>query len=259
MSLVQIAPLSRFRRVCVLTGAGLSGAAGLPTFRGADGLWSLSPELERAMDGLRIRENIGAVWQVWAGIFAAAVTAGPTAAHRALAATPGTIVTQNVDTLHSLAGSRAIELHGSAGRARCMNERCGWCGVVTTSAHEAATQVIEGVYVSGTAPDEDGIPRCPRCGAVVRPDVVLFNEQLPAGALSAAQAAAQACDLFLAVGTSGTVAPASFLVSLARAAGAYCVNLSLHPPASVNPAFDEQVTGDAEVELPAWARTFDDR
>ncbi|HVX43753.1 MAG TPA: Sir2 family NAD-dependent protein deacetylase [Mycobacteriales bacterium] len=248
MTLAEIAPLHRFSRICVLTGAGLSGAAGLPTFRGPDGVWTLSPELELAMDGLRIRENLDAVWRVWSGILAAALAAGPTAAHRALAASGGTIVTQNVDTLHTLAGSDAIELHGSAGRARCME--CRWRSVVI--AGRSGVEVIPGIVVPDAVAGTNGLPACPRCGSAVRPDVVLFNEQLPKGALEAAQVAAQECELFLAIGTSGTVAPASFLVSLARAAGALCVNLSLHPPAMVNPAFDEQVTADAEVELPAW-------
>jgi NAD-dependent SIR2 family protein deacetylase len=140
-----------------------------------------------------------------------AARAGPTPAHRALAAAGASVVPQNIDGLHQLAGSAdVVELHGSAGRARCLSGRCGWAG--------------------SAAPARRGPrPRCPVCAEPARPDVVLFGEPLDPAALDAARRLAAGCDLFLAVGTSGRVAPASWLAPTARAAGAYCVNIDLHP------------------------------
>lgn len=138
------------------------------------------------------------------------------------------MITQNVDGLHHRAGSvDAIEVHGSAGRARCL--ACDWAG-----------------------PAPEG-RRCPRCGASARPDVVLFGEMLDETVLRAAQVAAMGCDLFLAIGTSGRVAPASWLAPLARRCGATVVNIDPDPAAEPGPAFHLRVAGDAQDLLPAWA------
>jgi NAD-dependent deacetylase len=147
------------------------------------------------------------------------------------------VITQNVDGLHHTAGSvDAIEIHGSAGRARCL--LCTWDG-----------PAVEAARASG-----DPRPRCPRCGELVRPAVVLFGESLDEAALAAARRATATCDLFLAVGTSGRVAPASWLAPLARAAGAMVINID---PVSGDPgpAFHRQVTGDAQRVLAEWAES----
>lgn len=250
--LAVIAPRSRYRAVCALTGAGISAAAGLPTFRGQDGLWALDPELERALDGSQVPGNVEVMWQAWGTIYAAAVAAGPTAAHQALTAAGVTVITQNVDTLHSLAGSAdPVELHGSAGIACCTSDSRHWRSTVSVDPSDG-TAAPGGVFVPGAVDGADGVPACPRCGAPARQDVVLFGEAIPAGALTAAIDSVRRCDLFLAVGTSGVVAPASGLAGLARRAGACCVNVVLDPDVVLNPAFHAQVIGDAQVELPAW-------
>ena len=102
-----------------------------------------------------------------------------------------TLITQNVDGLHQRAGSPSvIELHGNLQRTKCFTE----------------DQVVE-----HWAESEDIPPRCPRCGGLLRPDVVWFNETLPPGALQAAIDAAESCDLFFSIGTSGLVEPAASL------------------------------------------------
>jgi NAD-dependent deacetylase len=94
-----------------------------------------------------------------------------------------TLITQNVDGLHQRAGSRqVIELHGNITRVKCSDDG----------------QVVESWREEAEVP-----PRCPRCGGMLRPDVVWFGEMLPAGALEASEAAARSCDVFLSVGTSG--------------------------------------------------------
>jgi NAD-dependent deacetylase len=235
-TLSEVAPRDRFTRICALTGAGISVAAGLGTFRGPDGLWTMTPEMERAMHVHLLPGNIDALWTVWGGMWDVAAGSGPTPAHRALAAAGASVITQNVDGLHQAAGSvDVVELHGSAGRARCLDDDfCGWTGP------------------AGEAKRADP-PQCAQCTEPARPDVVLFGEMLDPEALSEAHRLVSACDLFLAVGTSGRVAPASWLAPTARAAGAYCVNVDLHPDGELDPAFHARVVGDAQEVLIEWA------
>lgn len=237
-TLADLVPRERYPRICVLTGAGISVAAGLGTFRGPDGLWTIAPEVERAMHGDLLPGNVDALWSVWGGMHEIAARSGPTAAHRALAEAGASVITQNVDGLHQLAGSPdVVEIHGSAGRAACLD--CPWRGPAADA--------------RGAAPD-GGLPRCPDCGAPARPAVVLFGESLDPAALGMARRLASACDLFLAVGTSGVVAPASWLAPTARASGAFCVNVDLYPDGELDPAFHVRVVGDAQDVLSDWAR-----
>jgi NAD-dependent deacetylase len=118
-----------------------------------------------------------------------------------------TLITQNVDGLHQRAGSSApIELHGNIGRVICS---------------------AEGTLAERWEAGDDLPPRCPRCGAYLRPDVVWFGELLPEAALAAAWDAARTCDLFLSVGTSGLVEPAASLPRAAMQAGAIVAVINL--------------------------------
>jgi NAD-dependent deacetylase len=149
-----------------------------------------------------------------------------------------TLVTQNIDGLHQRAGSRSVlELHGNGLFSRCMDDRCaGRRPVRDDGAHQAE------------------LPRCTVCGGVMRPDVVFFGEQVCVHAAWAAKRALRDCDLFLAIGTSGTVSPAATFVRGAHYAGArtYFVNLESLP--EPNPYFHECVIGRAEETLPDLVR-----
>lgn len=205
----QLVPeLRQAQRVVVLTGAGISAESGLATFRDAmTGLWAHYRPEELASPHA-FRRNPQLVWEWYAWRRELAQAAAPNPAHLALVALERhvpqvTIVTQNVDGLHRRAGSsRVIELHGSLLRFRCSED------------HEPVTE---------WAASSDIPPRCPRCGGLLRPDVVWFGERLPEQALHDALVATHACDVFLSIGTSGVVEPAASLPHHARERGATVV------------------------------------
>jgi NAD-dependent deacetylase len=197
--------------VVALTGSGVSAESGVPTFREAQsGLWERYDPQELATPEAFDRDP-RLVWEWYEWRRKLVSEAEPNPGHLALAElerrTPNfTLITQNVDGLHQRAGSRAvIELHGNILRSKCSRE---------------------GVMAEPEDHDEDMPPRCPRCGANLRPDVVWFGEMLPPGALHAASEAARGCDLFLSVGTSSLVYPAAALPYEALETGATLVEVN---------------------------------
>ena len=182
------------RSVVVLTGAGVSADSGIPTFRGAGGLWRNYRAEDLATPDAFAR-NPMLVWEWYEWRRSLVRAAEPNAAHRAIARLDALVVTQNVDGLHERAGSKKIlELHGNLFRVRCVRERG------TRSAHESFGEIP---------------PRC-ECGALLRPDVVWFGEMLPDGMFERAVEAVREADLLLVIGTSGVVYPAAGLVSMHR-------------------------------------------
>jgi NAD-dependent deacetylase len=185
--------------VCVLTGSGISAESGLPTFRGAGGLWKTHRVEELASPQGFAADPI-LVWTWYDERRAKHATVEPNAGHYALAELEPrfrdfTLVTQNVDSLHYRAGSRnVLELHGNLREARC--NRCG-----------ARRRLEPGVSL---LPAIDHA-----CGGMFRPDIVWFGESLPQDALSAAASAAQRADVLIVVGTSGQVQPAASLATMA--------------------------------------------
>ena len=203
--------LRRAAHVVVLTGAGISAESGVPTFRQAQtGLWAqYDPQALATPQAFRRQPQLVWDWYAWRRELVAGVVPNP--GHIALAelerrAPRFTLITQNVDSLHQRAGSRAIiELHGNLARIKCSRE----------------DRVVE------TWPaTDDRPPRCPTCGAYLRPDVVWFGEALPADALDAAFDAARTADVFLTIGTSGIVQPAASLPLLAASSGATTVEIN---------------------------------
>jgi NAD-dependent deacetylase len=197
--------------IAVLTGAGISAESGIPTFRGAGGLWRTFRAEDLATPEAFDRDpKLVWEWYDWRrGMIAAAE---PNAGHRALAELARgksrfDLVTQNVDGLHDRAGSRDIlKVHGDIWMLRCT--RCG------RERHDARAQLPE-------LP-----PRC-SCGALERPGVVWFGEPLPEEVWAKAHAAAREAELFLVIGTSAVVYPAAGLVDIAKAAGATVVEINV--------------------------------
>lgn len=232
--------IGKHHNIVFLTGAGISAASGIRPYRGPDGLWN-DATLVRLSDGDTFRSDPLAVWKFWSETRRIVAAAMPNAAHRALASLeerlgPGqslTIVTQNVDGLHQRAGSRkVIEYHGSVARSRCSSRRCGTAPFPDASLHF------------------DELPRCPACGATLRPDIVFFHENIDQGNAYAVIEALERCDLFVAVGTSGTVYPANEFVVWAKRAGARTVFVNLEPLEEDQGFFDEVHLGRAEEVLP---------
>ena len=183
------------KRTVVFTGAGISADSGIPTFRGPGGLWR-NFRAEDLATPRAFRSDPALVWEWYEWRRGLIRDAKPNAAHEAVARLPDSVVvTQNVDNLHARAGSpQIIELHGNIFRVRCTAER-------TTTFRENAFAEIP--------------PHC-ECGALLRPDVVWFGENLPDDAVTRAVSAIRASDLLLVIGTSGVVYPAAGFVQMHR-------------------------------------------
>jgi NAD-dependent deacetylase len=227
-------------RVTVLTGAGISAASGVPTFRGAGGLWrEYRPEEIATPAAFRRDPQLVWEWYDWRRQNLAACR--PNEGHRVLAHWSVTIpdftlITQNVDGLHEDAGTtNVVRLHGSIWRVRCVRHGC------------AAGAAREDRRV----PMPELPPRCD-CGALLRPDIVWFGEALEPESIERAQIAAADCDVFLTVGTSSVVYPAASLVHEARAHGAYTVEVNPEPTGASNHV-DRLLRGPAEKVLVAIA------
>jgi NAD-dependent deacetylase len=208
--------LREARRVVVLTGAGISTDSGIPDFRGPEGVWTKNPAAERLatldayLDDPEVRRR---AWQnrlhspTWA--------AQPNSGHGALVTLEqqdklDTLITQNIDGLHQMAGNdpnKVVEIHGTMREVVCMV-----CG-----ARGPASATLERVI----AGDDD--PACLGCGGILKSATISFGQPLEAADLVRAEQAARRCDVLLAVGTSLTVYPAAGLVPLAAGHGAAIV------------------------------------
>jgi len=230
--------LARLRdatNVTVLTGAGISAESGVPTFRGKDGLWQ-NHKMEELATVQAFQKNPMLFWQFYNWRRKALEKVKPNLGHYALVDFERyfkdfSLLTQNVDNLHVVAGStKLIELHGNI-----LRDRCSKC---------------QAVYPAGQA--VVAIPTCTKCDALLRPDVVLFGENLNETLLRKAQHASAECEVFFSIGTSGVVEPAASLPLLSKANGAYLVEINEEEtPLSVHS--NESLRGPAGKILPQLA------
>jgi NAD-dependent deacetylase len=243
MNPVKIPPslIERLRsanHVAILSGAGTSAESGVPTFREAQsGLWAQYDPQELATPQA-FRRNPKLVWDWYAWRRELVSSARPNEGHLALVELAKhvprfSLITQNVDGLHQLAGSSdVIELHGNIRRTKCSS-----CGMVVVDYDESG----------------EGPPHCPACDAYLRPDVVWYGENLPEQALGRAFAAARSSDLFFSIGTSALVQPAASLPIEALQHGATVVEINpQRTPLSAHATF--QISGPSGVVLPELLR-----
>ncbi len=224
--------LAKGSKIVILTGAGISAESGIQTFRDAGGLWN-SYSIEQMATPQGFFSNPPLVWQFYLMRRKEILEAQPNAAHRALKELEDfvspesfTLVTQNIDGLHRRAGSRSLtEIHGSLFRDKCT--KCDY--KINTS--EIYAEVP---------------PSCPKCGAMLRPDVVWFGESLNSSELQRAFLKLSIADLFIAVGTSGVVYPVSLFVYETKA---YSIYVGMEEPENAD-GFNELRLGKAGTETP---------
>jgi NAD-dependent deacetylase len=225
--------------IVVFTGAGISQESGIPTFRGADGIWQrYDPEQVATYEGFVA--DPGLCWRFHEALRDLCRQAKPNNAHLALtwieAATgddPAVpVITQNIDGLHQAAGStHVLELHGSCHRMRC----------------------TECEFATDDMPEQfDALPPICECGGLLRPDVVWFGEQLSSEAMAEAERLAQAARVMLVVGTSATVQPAASLPVIALRSGATLIEANFEPTPLTAMA-EVSFQGPAGATLPALA------
>ncbi len=230
-------------RITVLTGAGVSAASGVPTFRAADGLWrNFRPEALATAEAFGRDPKLVWEWYAWRRFRIASCE--PNAAHQVLAEWSlrfphFNLITQNVDGLHERAGSEhTICLHGSIWEVSCW-QNC-----------ERAPKSWRDETLSFTQIP----PRCPHCRGPIRPGVVWFGETLDPTVIRKASQAAE-CDVFITVGTSAVVYPAAGFITAAKQHGAFTVEIN--PEATpVTGGVDLVLRGPAETILPAIAASL---
>lgn len=215
----RVGEMLRSARFAVaLTGAGVSTDSGIPDFRSPGGVWAQSQPVYFE-DFLHSEEARREYWRQKAESHAAIAAAQPNIVHRCLAEWERRgwlhgVITQNIDGLHQLAGSRRVlELHGTARRVACLE--CDWS--------DDAEPWVRQFRKTGR------VPACPRCGGLVKHATVSFGQALPADVLEQAVRWARQADLFLALGSSLVVHPAAGLPSIAAASGAQLVIINREP------------------------------
>ncbi|MFH1141879.1 MAG: NAD-dependent deacylase [Chloroflexota bacterium] len=238
--------VAQCRHVVAMVGAGMSAESGIPTYRGAGGLWTRIGEPDP-----RSFQNFAADPKAWwqrmldreinpeaperAHFREAIAKAQPNPGHYALVELEGTgilryIITQNIDNLHRVAGSiNVAEIHGNRTRLRCM--RCHW---------RVPREEFEIVDVP---------PRCPQCGGIIKGDGVMFGEPIPPDVLNICFRETDRCDCMIVLGTSGTVYPAAGFPVRAHERGAYLIEINTEPT-SITDIVDVSLRGPTGEILP---------
>jgi len=231
--------IRRSNRIVALSGAGISTEAGIPDFRGPGGMWEDSDLMEQ-LSASGFRRNPEGFYRASVTLFSTIARAEPTMAHRLLVRLEqlrklDAVVTQNIDGLHHAAGSAKIyELHGTFRTGHCT--KCG-----------ARYEMSD--FYSGIESGQMRVPSCGLCHAIVKPDVVLFEELLPEDAWEGAVGAAQNCDLMLVLGSSLVVYPAAEIPMIALSGGASLVIVNLEPT-----AYDAVATVNVRAKLGDFAQ-----
>lgn len=233
--------LRQAKRVAVLSGAGVSAESGVATFRGAGGLWE-GHRVEEVATPHAFTHDPGLVWRFYNLRRNSMSSVKPNPGHFALVELERrlgdgfTLITQNIDGLHLTAGNRRVlEIHGRLSRVKCTE-----CEYLEDRPGESLAD----------------LPRCPKCEALLRPDVVWFEEMLPPGVWHEACLATASCECFLVVGTSALVYPAAGLIQMARKALAPVIEFNVERT-EASRMVDVSVFGPSGQTLPAVVRRLD--
>jgi len=220
------------KRASVLTGAGISAESGIPTFRGADGIWARY-DYRKLATPEGFRDDPYLVWEWYRLRQIEMKKAKPNPAHETIADMEGyyrefSVLTQNIDGMHERAGNKkVVELHGNIWRMRCPRD---------------------GTTITVSEPIIDIPPLC-QCGSILRPDVVWFGEPLPHAAIDSASIAASQSDVMFVVGTSAVVYPAAALPILTKNSGGLVVEINVEET-EVSSYADVSIFGRAGQVLP---------
>ncbi|MEW5908615.1 MAG: NAD-dependent deacylase [Thermodesulfobacteriota bacterium] len=236
--------LSKSNFAVALTGAGISVESNIPPFRGKGGIWEKFDPMEYAHIDALIRDPV----KVWNALLKDMKNildiAKPNTAHLGLAELEEmgilkSVITQNVDGLHQMAGNKdVIEFHGNFAWHYCME-----CG------NRIATKRI----------DLSSIPPCCPCGGIYRPECVFFGEMIPASSLARSRRLSSTCDLMLVIGTSAVVQPAAFMPIIAKQSGAKVIEINPEPTPLTGSVSDYIITskaGEAMSRIMAVLRDF---
>ena len=230
--------------VIALTGAGISVDSGIPDFRSPGGLWDRFNPAEYATIEA-FRADPGKVWRLFVEVAELLERCEPNTGHTALAELEAlglldAIITQNIDNLHQRAGSSyVVEYHGNGNQLHCIE--CGF---------SSSQEFLEKVEMP---------PHCPSCGAVLKPQVVLFCELIPPDAMLAANLLASKCKILLVIGTSAEVSPANLIPAMARSHGATIVEMNLESTHLTHTVTDHLIQGSCTNTLPALVKAVRER
>ena len=224
------------RRMIAFTGAGISVESGIPPFRGPDGLWSrYNPQV---LDLTYFQQHPVDSWQVIKEIFYDFFgSARPNPGHEALAQLESAkilhgIITQNIDNLHQEAGSQdVIEFHGTSRRLTCLS-----CQKTSSFQPELFSNMP---------------PSCPDCGGLLKPDFIFFGEGIPPQAYQRSLEETQLADVWLVIGTTGEIMPASMMPIEAHRNGTLIIEVNLHPSNYTNTITNIFLQGKASEVLKA--------
>lgn len=222
--------------ITVLTGAGISSESGIPIFRGNEGLWN-NFKPEELASPQAFKQNPELVWQWYDWRRNIINDAKPNAGHFALAEIERqkhkfTIITQNIDGLHHLAGNQNItEMHGNIWETRCEN-----CGVIERN-YEVPLTILP--------------PQCSNCESILRPNIVWFGEIIPMEVIDRGLLAIEECDLMLIIGTSGVVEPAASMGLIAKQSNKKVIEINLEPTPNSG-LYDISIRGKSGEILPLF-------
>jgi NAD-dependent deacetylase len=238
-----ITALQSARSVVVLTGAGVSAESGVPTFRGAGGLWRTYQATSLATPQA-FSHDPKLVWEFYNYRREVLEPLEPNPGHFAIAALEEraprfTLITQNIDNLHRMAGTKnLVELHGNIWRVRCTNPDC---------------QRSANPHENRKVPIDPLPPICGECGSFLRPNIVWFGEMLDPNEIRSALKATQECDYFIVAGTSAVIQPAAGMPILARQEGAFV--LEVNPEQTeLSGAVNETIQEQSGTALPTFSR-----